>query len=41
MIVIEGPFYVWTRKELDSILGVQDAAMAARYWDVQSDGNGE
>ncbi|RPB26334.1 hypothetical protein L211DRAFT_821396 [Terfezia boudieri ATCC MYA-4762] len=35
----EGAFYVWTRKEFDSILGEQDAAIAARYWGVQSDGN--
>ncbi|KAI5800275.1 hypothetical protein DFH27DRAFT_482843 [Peziza echinospora] len=35
----EGAFYVWTRKEFDTILGEQDAAICAKYWGVQDHGN--
>lgn len=37
--VVEGAFYVWTRKEFDMVLREQDAAIAAKYWGVQSNGN--
>ncbi|KAF8544500.1 Six-hairpin glycosidase-like protein [Trichophaea hybrida] len=35
----EGAFYVWTRKELDAILGAQESSICARYWNVHRDGN--
>jgi len=35
----EGAFYVWTLKELQSILGDQSAAIVARHFGVKSDGN--
>lgn len=35
----EGAFYVWTRKEFDSILGEQEAEICARFWNVQRHGN--
>lgn len=35
----EGAFYVWTRKEFDSILGSEEASICARYWNVHRDGN--
>jgi len=38
MLMIEGAFYVWTRREFDEILG-DDANIATQYWYVQEDGN--
>lgn len=35
----EGAFYVWTRKELTDILGPRDSDIAARYWNVEDNGN--
>ncbi|KAA8895720.1 hypothetical protein FN846DRAFT_784662 [Sphaerosporella brunnea] len=35
----EGAFYVWTRKELDAILGAQESSVCSRYWNVHRDGN--
>ncbi|KAI9807553.1 MAG: hypothetical protein M1825_005493 [Sarcosagium campestre] len=35
----EGAFYVWTRKEFDSILGDRDAEVCARFWNVDRHGN--
>jgi len=38
MLIIEGAFYVWTRREFEEIMG-EDADIAAKYWNVQEDGN--
>lgn len=35
----EGRFYVWTRSELDRVLGPANGAVAARVWNVTADGN--
>lgn len=35
----EGAFYVWTYKELESILGERDAGIVARHFSVKPDGN--
>ncbi|KAF2672499.1 hypothetical protein BT63DRAFT_197579 [Microthyrium microscopicum] len=35
----EGAFYVWTSKELVSVLGERDAGICAAYWNVQENGN--
>lgn len=35
----EGAFYIWTLKELQSILGDHSAAILARHFGVKSDGN--
>jgi uncharacterized protein YyaL (SSP411 family) len=35
----EGAFYVWTRKELDSLLTPQQADIAARFYNIRSHGN--
>ncbi|KAF2397118.1 DUF255-domain-containing protein [Trichodelitschia bisporula] len=35
----EGAFYVWTQKELQSILGDRDAEVVGRYYGVQENGN--
>jgi uncharacterized protein YyaL (SSP411 family) len=35
----EGAYYVWTRKEFDSILDEQEAEILARYYNVKSHGN--
>lgn len=37
--LIEGAFYVWTRREFDTILGEQESSICARYWNVHRDGN--
>jgi hypothetical protein len=37
----EGKFYVWTRPEVDGILGDEDAEYFAHYYDVSSEGNWE
>ena len=34
----EGAYYVWTRREFETILG-EDAAVAAAYWNVKKEGN--
>jgi uncharacterized protein len=36
----EGKFYVWTRAELDAVLGAE-APLAAEYWGVTAEGNFE
>jgi len=38
---VEGKFYVWTSEELETVLGTDDASLAARYWDVTERGNFE
>ncbi|KAI9780281.1 MAG: hypothetical protein M1816_003123 [Peltula sp. TS41687] len=35
----EGAFYVWTRKEFDTLLSEQEAEICARFWNVQRHGN--
>lgn len=35
----EGAFYVWTRKELQSILGERDAEVIAKYYNIRENGN--
>jgi uncharacterized protein YyaL (SSP411 family) len=35
----EGLFYLWERKELDKILGPQDAEIFSRYYSVKEQGN--
>ncbi|KAJ9653308.1 hypothetical protein H2198_007497 [Neophaeococcomyces mojaviensis] len=35
----EGAYYVWTLKELQSVLGDRDAAILARHFGVKADGN--
>ncbi|KAI9813975.1 MAG: hypothetical protein M1827_003439 [Pycnora praestabilis] len=35
----EGAFYVWTRKEFQSILGERDAEVCAKFWGVSGHGN--
>lgn len=35
----EGAFYVWTRQELDGILGHPDASLFSRRYGVETDGN--
>jgi uncharacterized protein YyaL (SSP411 family) len=37
-LIVEGAFYVWTKREFDDILG-GDADIAASYWNVHRDGN--
>jgi hypothetical protein len=37
----EGKFYVWSRAEIESILGKPDAAFFAQYYDVTAEGNFE
>lgn len=36
--MVEGAFYVWTRREFNDILG-GDAEIAASYWNVHEKGN--
>ncbi|GME27856.1 uncharacterized protein LTHEOB_6175 [Neofusicoccum parvum] len=35
----EGAFYVWTRKEFQTILGERDAEVCAKYYNVRENGN--
>jgi len=35
----EGAFYLWTRKELDDVLGSRDGQYAAAFFGVEDDGN--
>jgi len=35
----EGAFYVWTKKELRTILGDRHAAIVSKFYNVQEDGN--
>jgi len=35
----EGAFYLWTRKELDDVLGHRDGRYAATYFGVEEEGN--
>lgn len=37
----EGAFYVWTTKELQTVLGDRDAGVLATYYNVQENGNVE
>src|SRR5215218_1251081 len=37
----EGKFYVWTQREIEAILGPEDAKLAMRFWDVTERGNFE
>ncbi len=37
---VEGKFYVWTRKEVDDVLG-DDAAIFSTYYNITADGNWE
>ena len=37
----EGAFFIWTPDELESVLGADDADMAASYWGVTEAGNFE
>jgi uncharacterized protein YyaL (SSP411 family) len=37
----EGKFYVWTRAEIDAVLGAEDGAVFARAYDITPDGNFE
>ncbi len=37
----EGKFYVWTKKEIDSVLGAEDGAFFAQAYDITPDGNWE
>ncbi|QIN81792.1 DUF255 domain-containing protein [Rubrobacter tropicus] len=37
----EGKFYVWTPREIEEVLGPEDARLAIRYWDVTERGNFE
>src|SRR6202045_4831647 len=37
----EGKFYVWSRAEIEEILGPEDAAYVAEYYDVTTEGNFE
>ena len=36
---VEGKFYVWTRDEIEEVLGQEDAAFFARHYDVRAEGN--
>jgi uncharacterized protein len=38
---VEGKFYVWTKKEVDQILGRKTASIASPYYDVTDKGNFE
>ncbi|KAI1323607.1 spermatogenesis-associated protein [Xylariaceae sp. FL0255] len=37
--MLNGAFYLWTRKEFDAVVGETDAKVAADYWDVREHGN--
>jgi uncharacterized protein YyaL (SSP411 family) len=37
----EGRFYVWSRSELDDLLGPEDAAFVAAHYDIRPEGNWE
>jgi uncharacterized protein YyaL (SSP411 family) len=38
---VEGKFFVWSREELARLLGEEDAALVAAYYDVTAEGNFE
>jgi uncharacterized protein len=38
---VEGRFYVWTKEEVDDVIGAEDAALFARLYDVTPGGNFE
>ncbi|KAI1077557.1 hypothetical protein F5B20DRAFT_268472 [Whalleya microplaca] len=39
-VMQNGAYYLWTRKELDTVIGdVQQSVVAAAYWNVQEHGN--
>ena len=35
---VEGKFYVWTRDEIEEVLGQEDAAFFARHYDAAAEG---
>ncbi|KAI9720487.1 MAG: hypothetical protein M1828_005658 [Chrysothrix sp. TS-e1954] len=35
----EGAFYVWTKNEIESIVGSKDADLCCEYWNVKASGN--
>lgn len=37
-LIVEGAYYVWTKREFDDILGL-DAEIAAAHWNVKPNGN--
>ena len=37
----EGKFFLWTRDELETVLGAEDARLASAYWGVTAHGNFE
>ncbi|TCT05940.1 hypothetical protein EDC64_10341 [Aquabacter spiritensis] len=37
----EGRFYVWTAREVEAVLGAEDAAYFGRFYDVTAEGNWE
>ncbi len=37
----EGKYYVWSKDEIDSLLSTEDAALFAKVYDVEPDGNWE
>ena len=37
----EGKFYVWTKDEIEAVLGAEDSALFAAHYDVTDDGNWE
>ena len=38
---VEGKYFVWTREQLEGLLGAEDAEIACRYWGVDLGGNFE
>lgn len=36
---LEGKFYIWTREEVDELLGADDARVVSRYYDITPTGN--
>ncbi|MDK3157512.1 hypothetical protein QPK87_13135 [Kamptonema cortianum] len=38
---VEGKFFVWSKQEFDSVIGHEDAALAAEYFDISAGGNWE
>jgi uncharacterized protein YyaL (SSP411 family) len=37
--VREGAYYLWTRREFDSVVGAEESAVAAAHWNVLQHGN--
>lgn len=38
---VEGKFFVWSREGFDTVIGAEDAALAAEYYDITPGGNWE